>query len=100
MGLGPFGGTEEGRLFAVPEAIDDGAVGLPALFHELTEGARFFKLGAGAGEGIFRAVDPGVVMIAADDPLIGKFGAGNFGDDVVEGLAVPVEGDGEMGLRL
>ena len=49
--------------------------------------------GLRAGQRIVGAVDPGVVMIAANDPLVGKLRAGNARDDVVERLAIPVEAD-------
>ena len=98
--LGPLGRSEQGRLFAVPEAIDDGAGGLPALLEQFAEGACFFEFRAGAADGISGAVDPGVMMIAANDPLIGELFAGDGCDDIVERLAIPVEGDGEMGHAL
>ena len=45
--FGPLGRAEQRRLFAIPEAIDDGAGGLPALLEQLAESACFFELGAG-----------------------------------------------------
>ena len=96
--LDPLGGAEEGGFFAIPPAVNDGALGLPALLEELAEGAGFFELGAGAGDGVAGSVDPGVVVVAADDPLIGHGGALDGGDDVVERLALPVEGELEVGL--
>ena len=70
--LGPFGGAQQPRLFAVPHAVDDGALRLPALLQQRRRSARASSIsGAGAGDRILRAVHPGVVMIAADDPLVG-----------------------------
>src|ERR1700733_14055263 len=96
--LDPLGGTERTRLFAIPDAINDGAAGLPPLLDQFAERAGFFEFGGGAGDWIVGAVDPGVVMVAADDPLIGRGAAGNFGDDVVEGLDVPVGEHLQMNL--
>ena len=90
VGLDPFSRTEEAGLFAVPDAVNDGAAGLPALLDQLAEGAGFFEFGGGAGDGIVCAIDPGVVMVAANDPLVRLGAAGDLGDDVVEGLGVPV----------
>ena len=89
--LRPLGGAEQARFLAVPRAVDDGALGLPALLEERAERAHLFHQRPGAGDRIFRAVDPGVVMIAADDPLVGELAAGNAHDHVVERLGVPVE---------
>ncbi len=96
MCFGPFSGAEQAGFFAVPEAIDDSAVRLPALLEQLAERAGFFQFGTGAGERIFGAIDPSIVMVAANDPLIGILRAGDFGDDVVQRLAIPVELEMEM----
>src|ERR1700744_925244 len=39
-------------------------------------------------------------MIAAQDPLVGRFGSRNARHHVVEGLAIPVEAYGEMRFGL
>ena len=44
-------------------------------------------------------VDPGVVVIAADDPLVGIDRARDPRDDVADRRDLPVEGDLEMDLR-
>src|SRR5579863_5218707 len=67
----PFCRTEETWFFTVPRAIDYGALGLPTLFDQFAERARFFDHGGLAGERIFRAIDPSIVVIAANDPLVG-----------------------------
>ena len=89
VGFDPFDGAQQAGLFAIPCAINDGAFGRPALLVQFAESARFFEFGRHAGDGIVGAVDPRVMMIAANDPLIG-IGAGDRGDDVVERLDVPV----------
>src|SRR6266404_411313 len=86
----PFGGADEAGLFAIPRAIDDGALGLPAGFQKFAEGTSFFKFRNQAGDWVFGAVDPGVVMVAANDPLVGIRAAGNSGDDVIDGLEIPI----------
>ena len=54
------------------------------LLFELAEGAREFHHAGGAAGGIDAAEDPGVAMIAQDDPFVGKLGAANAAfDDVV-----------------
>src|SRR6266852_7184774 len=86
MVLHPFGGAEQSRLFAIPRAINNGALGLPTRFDEFTESAGFLELRDEAGDGIFRAVDPGVVVIAANYPLIGIAATGDVRDHVVDWL--------------
>ena len=68
--LGPLRGAEQHGLFAVPRAINNGAFGLPALLEQFAHRARFFQQRDLAGDGIFRAVHPAIVMIAAHDPLV------------------------------
>ena len=70
--LGPFGRAQEPRLFAVPRAINSGALRLPSGFYQLPNRASFFQNCDLAGNRILRAVDPAVVMIAANHPLIRK----------------------------
>ena len=43
--LHPFCGTEQAWLFAVPGAIDDGALGIPSLLVQFAQHASFFELG-------------------------------------------------------
>ena len=69
--LGPFGGSEQPRLLAVPGGVDDRPLRPPALLQQLAERARLFELGAMPLTGSLRAVHPGVVMVAANDPLVG-----------------------------
>ena len=52
-----------------------------------------------AGDRIFGAVDPRVVMVAAHDPFVGRGRAGNFRDDVVDGLDVPIGFHFEVNFR-
>ena len=69
--FGPFGGTQQPFFLAVPHAIDDGALRFPALLQQFGESAGFFHQSHRARNGIFGAVHPGIVMVAANDPLVG-----------------------------
>ena len=91
MLLGPFGRSEETFLFAVPGGVDDGAPRTPATSGQLADGARFLEHGDLPADGVRSAVDPGVVMIAAHDPLIGAIAARQTGDDVARRHELPIE---------
>ena len=56
------------------------------------------KHGGGAAGGIDRAIDPGVAMIADDDPVVGILGAFDFSDDVPDDAALIVLLRDEMDL--
>src|SRR5438067_10106830 len=87
----PFGRAKESFLFAVPCGVDDGAPRTPAASGQLADGARFFEHGHLTADRIRRAVHPGVVMIAAHDPLIGAIAARQAGDDVACRHELPIE---------
>ena len=65
---------------------------------QLAERAGFFEDGRHPADRIFCAVDPRVVMIAAEHPLIGKRRSAQAGDDVVERLLIPAECELEVRL--
>src|SRR4029079_15399987 len=65
----PLNGSKQSGLFSVPPAVDDGALGSPALTMEFTEHARFLQHRSLAGNRIVGAVYPRVMMIAAQHPL-------------------------------
>ena len=46
-------------------------LGFQPCLHELAERARLFEQSDLAGDGILGAVHPGIVVIAADHPLVG-----------------------------
>ena len=104
--LGPLGGADEAFLFGVPGADDDAAAGFPALLEELADAVDGFEHGGGAGGGIGGAVDPGVTVVAGDDPgvLLGRVGAVDGADDVPDDaesgilLDAHVDGDGGGGV--
>ncbi len=73
MVLSPLRRAQQHGLFAIPGAIDDRALGLPTLLQQFAQGARFFQQRDLAGDGIFRAVHPSVVMISAHNPLVRRF---------------------------
>ena len=98
MGFDPFGRTEQSRFFSVPTCIDQGAPRLPPFFDEPAD-----RLGLGHQRHVSRewvggAEHPGIVMIAADDPMIRFFGAANFRNDVVDRLLMPVGQHFQMDL--
>src|SRR5271168_5399889 len=99
MDFGPGGGTDQAGLFTIPGAINDGALRPPALAEQFAHGAGFFHGRNLAGEGIFRAVYPAVVMIAAQDPFVRLARAGDARDDVVDGLEAPVGLHNQVHLR-
>ncbi len=88
--LDPFGGADEALLFGVPTAEDDGALGPPALTEQCADAVHGFKHGGGAAGGIDRAIDPGVAMIADDDPGVGILRALDFADHVPDDAALVV----------
>jgi hypothetical protein len=49
-----------------------------------------FEHGRGAAGGVDRAVDPGVAVIAGDDPVVGPGRAFDFSDDVPDDAALIV----------
>ena len=88
--LRPSGRAEQHGLFAVPSAVDDGALRLPALLHQLAQRAGFLQQRHLAGDRVPGAVHPGIVMIAAHDPAIGIARSGNFCNHIVHLLDVPI----------
>ena len=99
MRLRPLGGAEQAGLLAVPHTVHDGALWLPSLLNELGESARLFHQGDGARDRIVRAVNPRVVVISANHPLIRIRGARDARDHVVERFEVPVERQLQVHLR-
>src|SRR5579859_6601930 len=97
--LSPFGRAQKHGLLAVPGAIDNGALRLPALLEQFAQRPRFFEQRYLPGNWVFGAVDPAIVVVAADNPLIGRFGALDLEDDVVNRLDVPVERNFQVYLR-
>src|SRR5262249_13598629 len=91
VGFRPLRRTEQSRLFTIPEAINDGALRLPALLQHLGETASLLHFGNRARNRIVRTVHPAVMMVAANHPLVGILRAGNTRDYVVETLDIPVE---------
>ena len=96
MRLNPLGRAEQRRLFAIPEAVDYRALRMPALLEQFAQSACLFELCARARKGIACTVDPRIMVVAANNPLIRQRGTGNRRDHVVERLPVPVEADRQM----
>jgi hypothetical protein len=83
--LGPLGRPDQRRLLAVPRREDQRAAGVPSLLQQLADRAHLLEHRDLARHGIVRAVDPGVVVVAAHDPRVGRAGAGDLADDVDAG---------------
>ncbi len=99
VGLGPLRGAQQARLLAVPRAVDDGPPWAPARLDQLRHAPRLLQHRHLAADRVGRAVHPGVVVVAAQHPLVGPLGAGQPGDDVPDRLEAPVEGELEVDLR-
>src|SRR5215468_1959807 len=97
--FGPFRGTEQHGLFAVPCAVNDSALRLPALLEQQGESTRFFQQRNLSRNGIFGAVHPRIVMVAPNNPGVWLGSSGNLEDDVVDRLDVPVRCHAQMNLR-
>src|ERR1019366_5576330 len=70
--LNPLGGTQQARFFAVPRAVDNGPLRTPALFHQLAQRSCLLQYDHHARNWIVSSVDPGIVMIASNHPLLGS----------------------------
>ena len=99
MGLDPLRRAEQPLLFAVPGAEEDRPFRLPSLRQELSEGARLLEKGRHGADGILGPVDPRIVVISVQKPLIGPGGAFDTGDDVVSRHDSPIERHLEAHLR-
>src|SRR5437667_6258775 len=63
----------------------------PTGFRELADRFRFLEHGYLTAQRIARAVDPGIVMIAAHDPLIGAIASRQTRDDVARRNHLPIK---------
>ncbi len=99
VSFNPLHRSKQSGLFSIPRAIDDGALGSPALAMQFAQHARFLQHRGLAGDRIVGAVYPGVVMIAAQHPLLAAVRAAQCADDVVDRFDVPVGSNFEMHLR-
>src|SRR5689334_18633857 len=89
MCLCPFGRAQEPGLLAVPARVDNRARRPPALAIELPHRLGLAHQCDLAGKWVRRAEDPAVVVIAANDPLVGIYASREHRDDVVDGLQRP-----------
>ena len=71
VGLGPFGRAQEARLLAVPARVDDGPRRPPARAVERAQRLGLAHQRDLAGQRVGRAEHPAVMVVAADDPLVG-----------------------------
>ncbi len=97
--LGPLGRAEQPLLLAVPRAQENRALGPPALLEHRSVRAGLFEHRHEARDRILGPVDPGIVVIAPDDPLVGPDAARDSCDDVARGNELPVEDELEVDLR-
>ena len=96
MRFGPFSGTDQSLFFAIPSAEDDRAFRTPAALGQLAHSLSFSENSNHPANRIFGAIHPGVVMIAADHPLIRPLAAAKPRDDIVCGHHFEVELQLEM----
>src|SRR5467141_730247 len=82
--LAPFRRAGERVFFAIPTADDDSAARADAELLEFAKRTRELHHGGGAAGRIHAAEDPGVAMIAEQNPFFGKLAAANarFDDGV------------------
>ena len=97
--LDPFCRAHQHGFLGIPGAVDDGALGPPTLLRQFSERARLLQQGDLPGRWVFRSVHPGIVVIAADHPLVGGLRARNPRDHVVDFLHVPIKIHLEMHFR-
>jgi len=81
----PLGRAEESLLLAIPRRIDQSPPRPHAALCELTDRARLLEHGHLSADRIAGAMDPCIVMIAANDPLIREVGSREPRDHVVRG---------------
>src|SRR4029079_16865514 len=84
MLLGPFGRPQEPRLLAVPARVDDRPRGPPARAVERAKRLGLAHQRDLTGRRVGGAEPPSIVMVAADDPLVGILRAAKHRDDVVD----------------
>src|ERR1700722_16090509 len=99
MSLNPLRRTEQSGFFAVPRAVDDGALRAPSLLVQFAQHARLFEHTRHAGKGIVGASAPAIKVIPANPPLVWTLGAAHGCDDIVDRLCVPVRSNFEMDFR-
>src|SRR5271166_1508978 len=80
MIFAPLGGTDQSFLLSVPACDHDSALGLPAGFQERPQTMYRLQHRRSAAIWIYRAVHPGIAMIAGDHPFIGRRRSANFAD--------------------
>lgn len=96
--LDPFGRADEAPLFRIPTGEEDRAFGLPSLADGFCQGAGGLHQGGIAADRVCGAVDPGVMVIAVDDPFVWELAAADGAEDVAPGRDGPVEGDPQAHL--
>src|SRR5271156_5488328 len=90
MLLCPFGRAQQHRLLGVPTGINDRALRPPALLRKSAESLSLGQQRDLSGQGGGRTEYPAVVMIAANDPLVGPGRTLHRRDNVIDGPEPPV----------
>ena len=85
VALGPLGRADQALLFGVPTAKDDSPFGTPSGLEQFADAVHCFEHAGRAARRIDGAEDPGVAVVAGDDPLIRIGGAVDGADDVPDG---------------
>ncbi len=99
MLLGELGRADQAFLFRIPTGEDQGALGTPSAFQQLSDSMHRLQLRGRSAVGIDRAIHPGITMVAGDHPLVGKLRAANHANDVPDGDELIVQLDRQMHLR-
>src|SRR5579862_2588459 len=78
----PFGGSDKPKFFPIPASENNGPFGPPTGLEQFANSVNRFKHRSGAAVGINGSVNPGVAMIARNNPGIGRFASWNFSSDI------------------
>ena len=94
----PFRGAHETELLGIPQGKHDGPFRFPSGFLQGAKYVSSFKNHRGSAYWIVRAVNPSIVVVTVDDPLIGRL-PGDGGDYVMNRTDAVIELQAQMNLR-
>src|SRR5579863_10049530 len=78
----PFSGSDKPEFFRIPASENNGSFGLPTGLEQFTNSVNGFEHRSGATVGINGPENPGVAMIARNNPGIGRFASRNFSSHI------------------